>query len=279
MLLYHMRFGIYVPTSNEYDVAMLTTLAIEAEAAGWDGFFIWDNIMATFDGSGVLADTTVALTAIALATERIRFGAIITPIPRRRPWKVARETATLDLLSGGRLVFGAGLGGRWDMAPVHEYSPPRHRAELLDEGLDVLAALWSGELVDYSGKHFKLESARITPAPAQRPRIPVWIAGHWPLPAPFLRAARWDGVVPIRARHTFEGLTPAEIRDCREFVTAHRDHDGPFDMIYFHTSAERSADLAEEYEEAGATWWLESTFPLTETLADFRKRLYAGPPR
>jgi alkanesulfonate monooxygenase SsuD/methylene tetrahydromethanopterin reductase-like flavin-dependent oxidoreductase (luciferase family) len=165
------------------------------------------------------------------------------------------------------------------MAPVQEFSPSRHRAELLDEGLDVLAALWSGDLVDYSGKHFKLESARITPPPAQRPRIPVWIAGHWPLPAPFLRAARWDGVVPVRAGHAFEGLTPAEIRDCRTFVTAHREHTGPLDMIYFHTSAERGADLAEEYEEAGATWWLESTFPLTETLAEFRKRLDAGPPR
>lgn len=274
-----MRFGIYVPTSNEYDVKMLAALAGEAEAAGWEGFFIWDNIMATFDGSGVLADTTVALTAIALATERLRFGALVTPLARRRPWKVARETATLDWVSGGRLVFGAGLGGRWDMAPVGEFGPGRQLASLLDEGLDVLAALWGGQPVDHSGKHYALESACIAPRPMQRPRIPVWIAGHWPLRAPFLRAARWDGVAPIRAGHTFEGLTPAEIRQCVEFVSAHRASASPFDIVFFHRSRGRDISLVAEYEEAGATWWLESTFPLTETLAEFRIRIHAGPPR
>lgn len=274
-----MRFGIYVPTSNEYDIKMLTVLASEAEATGWEGFFIWDNIMATFDGSGVLADTTVALTAIALATEHIRFGALVTPIARRRPWKVAKETATLDCVSGGRLVFGAGLGGRWDMAPVREFSPGRQRAQMFDEGLDVLAALWSGDPVDYPGKHFTLESARIVPAPVQKPRIPVWIAGHWPMRAPFRRAARWDGVAPVRAGDTFEGLTPAEIRDCVEFVGMHRESTSPFDVVFFHRSPERDHSLVAEYEEAGATWWLESTFPLTESLAEFRARIHAGPPR
>jgi alkanesulfonate monooxygenase SsuD/methylene tetrahydromethanopterin reductase-like flavin-dependent oxidoreductase (luciferase family) len=274
-----MRFGVYVPTSNAYDVPALTALAAETEAAGWDGFFIWDNIMATFDGTGVLADTTVALTAIALATERIRFGALVTPLPRRRPWKVAKETATLDRLSGGRLVFGAGLGGRWDTAPVGEFTPARQRARLLDEGLEVLAALWGGEFVDHAGDHFRLDSARILPAPAQRPRIPVWIAGQWPLPAPFQRAARWDGVVPIRAGHTFAGLLPGEIADCVAFVGSHRGAPGPFDVIYFHVTAGRPPGLATEYEQAGATWWLESTFPLTETLAEFRRRVHAGPPR
>ncbi len=276
-----MRFGVYVPTSNEYDVKMLTVLACEAEAAGWEGFFIWDNIMATFDGTGVLADTTVALTAIALATEHIRFGALVTPIPRRRPWKVAKETATLDCMSGGRLVFGAGLGGRWDMAPVGEFGPGTQRAEKLDEGLEVLAALWSGDPFDYSGKHFALEAARIAPAPVQRPRIPVWIAGHWPILAPFRRAARWDGVAPVRAGHVFEGLTAAEIRECVEFVSMRRDSTSPFDVVFFHTSSERERGrgLVAEYEEAGATWWLESTFPLTESLAEFRVRMRAGPLR
>jgi alkanesulfonate monooxygenase SsuD/methylene tetrahydromethanopterin reductase-like flavin-dependent oxidoreductase (luciferase family) len=273
-----MQFGVYVPTSNEYNVNMLAVLAIEAEAAGWEGFFIWDNIMATFDGSGVLADTTVALTAIALATERIRFGALVTPLARRRPWKVAKETATLDGVSGGRLVFGAGLGGRWDMAPVGEFGPAGQRARLLDESLDILASLWSGNPVSHSGESFVLEAARTAPRPVQRPRIPVWIAGHWPLHGPFQRAARWDGVVPIRAGRTFEGLTPAEIRKCIEFISAHRDSASPFDVIFFHRALGRDISLVAEYEEAGATWWLESTFPLTETTTEFRIRINAGPP-
>jgi alkanesulfonate monooxygenase SsuD/methylene tetrahydromethanopterin reductase-like flavin-dependent oxidoreductase (luciferase family) len=274
-----MRFGVYAPTSNEYDVRTLAGLAGEAEAAGWDGFFLWDNILATFDGSGVLADTTVALTAVALATQRMRFGALVTPIARRRPWKLAKETATLDRLSGGRLVVGAGLGGTWDFVPVGEPDVGRQRAAMLDEGLDVLAALWSGQPVDHRGTHFAVHGARIVPPPVQRPRIPVWVAGYWPGRAPFRRAARWDGVAPLRAGCQFQGLTPAELRDCVDLVASHRGARDGFDVVYFHTSGKRDADLVAEYARAGATWWLESTFPLTESLSDFRGRVRAGPPR
>jgi len=274
-----MRFGVYAPTSHEYDVRTLAALAGEAEAAGWDGFFMWDNILATFDGSGVLADTTVALTAVALATERMRFGALVTPIARRRPWKLAKETATLDRLSGGRLVVGAGLGGTWDFVPVGEPDVGRQRAAVLDEGLDVLAALWSGQPIDHRGTHFALHGARIAPPPVQRPRIPVWVAGYWPGRAPFRRAARWDGVAPLRAGCQFQGLTPAELRDCVDHVAAHRGSVDGFDVVYFHTSGTPDSGLVTEYAEAGATWWLESTFPLTESLSDFRGRVRAGPPR
>jgi len=274
-----MRFGVYAPTSNEYDVRTLAALAGEAEAAGWDGFFMWDNILATFDGSGVLADTTVALTAVALATERLRFGPLVTPIARRRPWKLAKETATLDRLSGGRLVVGAGLGGTWDFVPVGEPDVGRQRAAVLDEGLDVLAALWSGQPIDHRGTHFALHGARIAPPPVQRPRIPVWVAGYWPGRAPFRRAARWDGVAPLRAGCQFQGLTPAELRDCVGLVAAHRGSVDGFDVVYFHTSGTSDAGIVAEYAESGATWWLESTFPLTESLSDFRGRVRAGPPR
>src|SRR6266702_4629672 len=268
-----MRFGVYVPTSNEYDVRSLVDLAREAEAVGWDGFFIWANILATFDGTGVLADTPVALTAIALATQRVRFGALVTPIARRRPWKLARETATLDHLSHGRLVFGAGLGGTWDLVPVGEFTTESARARQLDEGLEILTALWSGQPANHRGGHFTLESARVAPAPIQRPRIPVWVAGHWPVRAPFRRAARWDGVAPVRAGHLFEGLTPPEVRDCVALVTSYRDTTAPFDVVFFHTSQARDGNLVAQYEDAGATWWLESTFPLTESLPEFRRRM------
>jgi alkanesulfonate monooxygenase SsuD/methylene tetrahydromethanopterin reductase-like flavin-dependent oxidoreductase (luciferase family) len=274
-----MRFGVYAPTSNEYEVPALAALAGDAEVAGWDGFFIWDNILATFDGSGVLADTTVALTAIALATGRMRFGALVTPIARRRPWKLAKEMATLDRLSGGRLVVGAGLGGTWDFVPVGEPDVGQQRAAVLDEGLDVLAALWSGRPVDHRGPHFVLHGARVAPAPVQRPRIPIWVAGYWPGRAPFRRAARWDGVAPLRAGCQFQGLSPAELRDCVDLIMSRRADLEGFDVVFFHTARRRDIDLVGEYAEAGATWWLESTFPVTESLADFRVRVRAGPPR
>src|SRR5688500_6831838 len=127
-----MRFAVYVPTSGEYDVPAIIVLAHLAEASGWDGFFVWDNLIATFDGSGLLADTTGVLAALALSTTRLRFGALVTPIARRRPWKVAKEVATLDRVSGGRLVFGAGLGGTWDFLPVGELPAGPVRAAVLD---------------------------------------------------------------------------------------------------------------------------------------------------
>jgi hypothetical protein len=272
------RFGIYVPTAGEYDVATLAELAREVEDLGWHGMFVWDNILATFDGSGVLADTTVALSAIALATERIHFGPLVTPLARRRPWKVAKEMATLDLLSGGRLIFGVGYGGTWDFAPLGELPPGRERASMLDEALDLVTAFWSGADVHHDGEHFTVDGARMVPAPVQRPRIPIWIAGYWPGTAPFRRAARWDGMAPLRKEHLFQGLNPTELAACVAYVRSHRSTDEPFDVVSFHTEPHPRHSVA-DYEEAGATWWLESTNPATESLAEFRIRIRRGPPK
>lgn len=271
-----MRFGVYAPTSGEYDVPALTALARDAEASGWDGFFVWDNLMATFDGGNVLADTTVALTAIALATERVQFGALVTALARRRPWKFAKECATLDRLSDGRLVAGVGLGGTWDFLPFGEELDERTRGDVLDESLEVVAALWSGDHIDHAGERFALRGARLLPAPSRR--IPVWVAGYWPGTRPFRRAARWDGVAPVRKGHAFKGLAPDELRACVEFVRRHREGDRPFDVVHFHAAGEESPAPVEEYERAGATWWLDSTFAPEESLAAFRERVRAGPP-
>src|SRR5258706_773037 len=202
-----MRYGVYVPTAGENDVATLTELAREVEGLGFDGMFVWDNILATFDGTGILADTTVALAAIALATSRIHFGPLVTPLARRRPWKVAKEMATLDQISGGRLIFGTGLGGTWDFAPFGEPPLGPDRAGRLDEALAVLTALWTGEDVHHRGEHFTVDGARLVPPPVQRPRIPVWTGGYWPGTAPFQRAARWDGTAPLRKGQLFQGLS------------------------------------------------------------------------
>jgi len=272
------RFAIYVPTAGEYDVATLAELAREVEELGWDGLFVWDNILATFDGSGVLADTTVALSAIALATQRIHFGPLVTPLARRRPWKVAKEMATLDVLSGGRLIFGAGYGGTWDFAPLGELPPGRERASMLDEALDLVTAFWSGADVHHDGEHFTVDGARMVPTPVQRPRIPIWTAGYWPGTTPFRRAARWDGMAPLRKEHLFQGLSPTELAACLAYVRSHRSTDEPFDVVSFHTEPQPRHSVA-EYEEAGATWWLESTNPATESLAEFRIRIRHGPPK
>jgi alkanesulfonate monooxygenase SsuD/methylene tetrahydromethanopterin reductase-like flavin-dependent oxidoreductase (luciferase family) len=149
------RFGVYVPTFGEYDVETLAEFAAESEVAGWDGFFIWDQLVARPDPQQDLADTTVALTAIALTTDRLRFGPLVTPLARRRPWKLAKEMATLDHLSGGRLVLGVGLGEPGDTVPFGEGAPPHDVAARLDESLELLAAFWRGEHVEHDGEHFR----------------------------------------------------------------------------------------------------------------------------
>lgn len=272
-----MRFGIYAPTSGEYTVATLMDLARDAERLGWDGMFLWDNILSTFDDSGRLDDTTVALTAVVLATERIHCGPIVTPLARRRPWKVAKELATLDRLSGGRLILGVGLGGTWDFAPFGEAAYGPERGAALDEALSVLTACWRAEDVHHHGRHFTVDGARMGPPPLQQPRIPIWTAGYWPGTAPFRRAARWDGVAPLRKGEVFAGLTPDELDACLRYIHAHRESATPLDAVYFHTTAGDRARV-DEYRDAGATWWLESTNPANESLAEFRRRVYAGPP-
>jgi alkanesulfonate monooxygenase SsuD/methylene tetrahydromethanopterin reductase-like flavin-dependent oxidoreductase (luciferase family) len=273
------RFGVYVPTFGDYDVNTLAQLAREAEATGWDGFFIWDHLAWTPDATQDLADTTVALTAIALATERVRFGAFVTPLARRRPWKLAKETATLDRLSGGRLVVGVGLGAQGDILPFGEGGPPAQLAARLDEGLDLLASLWSGQPVSYTSEHFHVQDAVLRPAPLQRPRIPIWVAGFWPNRPPFRRAARFDGALPLTRGHLMKQLSPAELRRCRDYITAHRTSGDPFDLVAFAATQPRTPEMAAEYEQAGATWWVEAVDPIAESLADFRNRISRGPIR
>jgi len=186
-----MNYGIYLPSVDEFsDPALLAELAYEAEEEGWDGVFIWDHI----GQPNAAADPWVSLAAIALKTKRVKLGPIVTPVARRRPWKLARETVTMDHLSNGRLILGVGLG--WsdqEFEVFGENSEARIRAEKLDEGLEVLAGLWSGETFSFSGKHFQVKEACFTPQPIQSPRIPIWACGAWgDKKAPFRRAARWD---------------------------------------------------------------------------------------
>jgi alkanesulfonate monooxygenase SsuD/methylene tetrahydromethanopterin reductase-like flavin-dependent oxidoreductase (luciferase family) len=177
------RRAIFVAPFGELaDPRRLADLAVAAEDRGWDGFFVWDHIRYT--DVGAVADPWVALSAVACATESVRIGPLVTPLARRRVHKLARETVTLDHLSGGRLVLGVGLGSdsHGELGPFGEESDPRERARLLDDGLERLTAYWGGEF---------------EPSPVQRPRIPIWVAARWPNRRPVRRAASWDGLFPI----------------------------------------------------------------------------------
>jgi alkanesulfonate monooxygenase SsuD/methylene tetrahydromethanopterin reductase-like flavin-dependent oxidoreductase (luciferase family) len=261
-----MRFGLEVPNFGEFaDVRALAELAEAAEHGGWDGFFLWDHIAPSFvPGEGLpTADVTVALTAIALATERIRFGALVTPLARRRPHKVSRELVSLDQVSSGRLVLGVGLGSPPDteFAAFGEEADDRHRAAVLDESLEVMTRFWRGEAVDFDGRHLHVHTAPFLPVPLQQPRIPIWVAATWPgSPGPLRRARRWDGIVPISSDLSGETfLTPADIEDIRKQLNPPPG----FDVV---VTPPRGAN-PEEYQAAGATWWLEVPWTLEAALA------------
>lgn len=270
-----MHFGVTVPNFGDYyDPRHVAELAREAEDSGWDGFFVWDHI--TWSTQVPVADPWVTLTAVAMSTARVRLGPMVTALPRRRPWKVARETTTLDHLSGGRLILGVGLGfhQREEFESLGEDGDPKVRAEKLDEGLDVLTGLWSGSEFSYRGKHFEVTNVRFQPEPVQEPRIPIWVAGTWPIKAPFRRAARWDGVFPMNP------FTPSQLRDVIGYVKEHRASVAPFDVVCPGRTEGRGdsqdAETVAALGEAGLTWWIELYRPL---LPDLRERIRIGPPR
>ena len=280
-----MRYGMFMPNFGPFaDAGLVRDLAAEAEACGWDGFFLWDHMLYTTQPPHPVADPWIELAAAACATTTIQLGPLLTPLARRRPWKVARETVTLDHLSHGRLIFGAGLGAPIDadFGRFGEELSDRGRAIKLDEALEVLELLWSGREVSFRGEEYQIGPVTFLPTPVQRPRIPVWIGGKWPNRAPFRRAARWDGLVPELAGG---GLpTVADIADMTAFVREHRASHGvgaarPFDVAVNGPDCwSREAELV-KYADAGVTWWLERisprrAFDVTEAAELIRR----GPP-
>jgi len=254
-----MQRSLYLPPFGTFgDVTLLVELAVEAEAAGWDGFFLWDHILPA-EPHMPLADAWIALAAIAQATERIRLGPLITPLPRRRPWKVAREATTLDHLSQGRAVLGIGLGidfWREFSAFGEPATDDAKRAVLVDDGIDLIVRLWSGEPIDAEG-------ARFEPRPLQQPRIPIWTAAIWPLrPGPAERATRWDGIVP------FGVAGPLSPEDAAAVAARYPGKD----LVLY----PRQGVPAAEYADAGVTWLQESLLP-DEELAEVRRIVAKGP--
>lgn len=280
-----MYCGIYLPNfGNEISARSLAELARDAEIASWDGFFIWDHILYSKSQRLTMVDPWIALTAMAMTTKRIRLGTTVTPLARRRPWKLARETATLDNLSNGRLILGVGLGDPpyTEFQLFGEEPDNRIRAAKLDEGLDILVSLWRGRAFSYQGEHYQIEKTAFKPTPVQSPRIPIWVGGFWPNKAPFRRAARWDGVIPLKKGGR---MTPDDLREIMDYINTHRNNTEPFDAVVIGSQETRGkggvkgAEKVAHFAEAGLTWWLESLYRWRNSIDVLRDRIQQGPPK
>lgn len=270
-------FAVGLPNVGEFgDPSVLASLAVDAEAAGWDGVFMWDHVLYR-EPTWPVADPTVTIAAMAAATSHIRLGVMVTALPRRRPWKVAREVGSLQRLAGNRVIFGAGLGSMpSEMSAFGEPASDRERAQRLDEGLEILARLWSGQPVTYHGDHLRVENVRMVP----EVHVPVWVAGRWPNRGPFRRAARFDGVFPT---HTDYGkgqtMPPDDLARVLAEVSAHRDPGlGPIDVALEGATEPGEHDQVERYAEVGLTWWVEALGWWRGGIQHARQRVLAGPP-
>jgi alkanesulfonate monooxygenase SsuD/methylene tetrahydromethanopterin reductase-like flavin-dependent oxidoreductase (luciferase family) len=267
-----LKHGIILPggtASEQLEQAVL------AEQAGWDGVFVWETAYGV-DPWGLLC-------AMAARTDRVRLGTMLTPLPWRRPWKVASQVATLDQLSAGRAVLAVGVGAvTTDLPVTGEPTDLRHRAELMDEGIDLIRTLWQGGR-RFDGNHYHYLSERDELAEVVRPvqeRIPIWVVAVWPRPKSMRRALRCDGVIPGNTP------TPESIREMRAWLAAQ----GAPPTIDVLTEGEtptddptRAADLVAPWAEAGCTWWMETRWEIPhnadERMTEVRARITAGPPR
>lgn len=273
-----MRFAINVPNFGPFgDPTVLAELARLAEDAGWDGMFIWDHVLWIDSENHPVAEPWVSLAAMAAATSRMRIGPMITPLPRRRPWQVARQAVTLDQLSGGRLNLGVGIGGDWfgDYSRFGEPTDNRVHGEQLDEALDLLCGLWSGETFSYSGAHYTVRETQFLPRPRQLPRIPIWVAGVWPGTKPFRRAARYDGVAPI-FRDESRPPAPDDVRALAAYIAQHRSAAEPFDIVL--AGAPRADAEYQALAEAGVTWY-QIGYMTEHPLDMVREEVRRGPPQ
>jgi len=277
------RYGLDVATTGEWaDPNVLVELAVAAEEAGWDGFFVWDILLPEGDETTPVADPWIALAAIAARTQRLRIGALVTPLPRRQPWTVAKQVATLDVLSGGRVIFGAGIG--WKADEFTRFGRPAEaatRAEMLEEALQIVDAAWRGDQVSLRGAHYTVDEVRLHPLPIQRPGPPVWLAAGWPHRRPLRRAARGDGVYLMTDNQaTNQRLSPGDVSEAvaalRELGVEMATFDVAVNVDTGELGPEDAATAVQALADAGATWIVELT---PETLDEHRALITRGPVR
>jgi alkanesulfonate monooxygenase SsuD/methylene tetrahydromethanopterin reductase-like flavin-dependent oxidoreductase (luciferase family) len=266
-----MRYGVLVTGGSVDEQVALARLADER---GWDGVFTWDGIHV--GDTMEVHDPWVLMAAFAMATERVRIGALIQPLARRRPWKVAREAVSLDHVSHGRFVLCVGLGATDDSGwgRVGEPTDRRTRAERLDETLEILTGLWTGSPFGFAGRHHRFQ-----PTPVQRPRIPIWVVGAWPAERSMARAARYDGLIPnVVGGGT---LSPDVLDEMRRWIADRRGTADGYEVVVEGTTPAAGGvagrNEVARWEAAGATWWIESDWEAAP--AAIRERIEAGPPR
>jgi probable F420-dependent oxidoreductase len=266
--LSRVRYGVCLANIGTYsDPRASVRVARVAEEAGWDAVLVWDHL--AFVWGSPAADPWVVLTAVAAATERVRIGTAVTPVARRRPQVLAQTVASLDVFSGGRVIFGAGLGGsESEFGRFGEPTDAKVRAAMLDEGLGVLRELWSGEEVNHHGEHYTVDGVTLAPRPVQD-RVPIWIGGNR---KPSLRrAARWDGWLADSAAPTGVMLSPDDVARSVEAIGRGEDYD-----VAVLGQTDRADPLS--YEDVGVTWWLENLHDMRGSLDDVVAQVAAGPP-
>jgi alkanesulfonate monooxygenase SsuD/methylene tetrahydromethanopterin reductase-like flavin-dependent oxidoreductase (luciferase family) len=247
-------------------------LAKRAEDAGWDGFFLWDHI--NWREGKPNYDPWILLASIAAHTNTIKIGTAVTPLPRRRPHKVARETVTIDHISKGRLILGVGLGWppKKEFQAFGEPTDKAVRAKMLDESLEIITGLWTGQLLHYKGDYFTVKGVQFRPTPFKKKQIPIWVAGTWPKKRPFQRAAKFQGVVPMGTRNS------EEFRAMMDYVKKHRKSKSSFDWVSSssYLSGPNRNRYVSEFKDVGANWYIESwgVQPFEKQL----KRIQRGPP-
>jgi alkanesulfonate monooxygenase SsuD/methylene tetrahydromethanopterin reductase-like flavin-dependent oxidoreductase (luciferase family) len=262
-----MKHALFVAPFGELaDARALAEVARRAEVRGWEGIFLWDHIQ--WRAGLAVGDPWMCLTAIAIATERMRIGLLVTPLTRRRPQELARQSTTLDRLSGGRLVFGVGLGHdrMGELSSFGEIVDPVVQAQRLDEALDVITQLWTGEEVNHQGPHHTVRGVTFTPRPVQQPRIPVWVAGRTANAAPTRRAARWDGYFPI-------DLSVEQVSAEMERIETIRGSLDGFDLVVTQPPGTEPGP----WEGIGVTWFLAGAGDAA-TVSDVEAIIDAGPP-
>lgn len=254
-----MKFGLALPYNQTVNIARW---AQDAETHGWDGIFLGDAVWCE--------DPMIGLASAATATNQIKLGIMIAPVPLRTPWKISSEATALDQLSNGRMILGLGTGAAWMgwHAFPDAVTDIKARTEMLEETIEILSLMDKREPFDFDGKHYNLKLSQQSemyypPKQVQQPRIPLWAPAVWPRKKAILRALKCDGV--IVEKRTSEGkaaeVTPEDVRQVKEFITEHRASEAPFDIVVDGKSGEldpkKRVEKLSQLKETGATWWVE----------------------
>lgn len=293
----NLKYGIVLPNWDvDGETDRLVEYGVAAEDAGWDGVFLADHLgLKGEDGHPDFPDPWITLSGIAARTDEIRLGSWVTPIPRRQPWQLARNLATLDRLSDGRVILGTGLGRAFDYEPFGDTWNPTVLAERYDEALDIITGLWTGKPLSFDGDHYTIREAVVKPTPVQEPRIPIIIGGVWPNKKPFQRGGRWDGMVP---HYRGDGVIPAEgvtsdqsgdltipprggepraeVREMVEYYFNRADGDGELFLPIDPPHA--SSDWMDFCADIGSTWLYERNLDPDDGMSLRMELVRNGPP-